>query len=1745
MFTTHVHNFQKSEPNPVVITGFLQEEKENTSTGEKISLLQLINKNFNLLKFFNSLELDDNKFDLFTVDFVADLVKLLWDKWWSSTNSKDSKDSKEYDIKGISNLYGIELPSNLQMVIQGAKSLGAVFFNVIMSAVDIPFRTQPEQFKNKSGEDFELQNTFLEYLLGHQLLGNAAGFAETIKTKKTKNWINRFELLKIINGLKKLVDELTDETTEPVEPVEPVEKTKLYYKYYNFVVIVLEEYPKVLKRWESFSLYKTKETNDKVTNPYETKNKVTNTVAGVVANTVAGMVAVLLTTILPKIDNKLLKKLNELKEILKDPEVNFIQLVMSLLQIALQVFHNVSANNDGKGIFEIWNKWVVEYYGPYYNALLKKYVHDISHLMCNTHDAGSIKAIRDIVFNYKMFLIEYKDADKRGGGGETNGGGGETKGETKGETNGGGGETNGGGGETKGETKDQETFLDFISGKRPSEIFSKSDNYLFHDMDEVIFTPFVDLICLNENDAKPDKRYLLSGNDRIPMQFRSAERENFTINHHVHMLLLSSLDFPNKPQIDRWGICDFEKITINTTTRKTQREFFLKMFKRITNVLDIILKIPTVNTFNTYAIGPGNPKPCPVGCKNDDTVLTPYSSQDYYKFAKDIVFSIINSYDELGGMVSLLREIPIKPLLGKKSLSEYLSTLTLKMDGETLSKIWGFIGTKLFTEEIPVKLGLFSTRRPTTRQYQCTFYDVLLDREIAEKLWNNKVPETENSNVTETENSSENNFTDQTWYQMCESIIKQIHYGLAFIETKMRSTLFIDITTLKIQQAINNDDFTYRFGDLITAPVTVPNFGALVILEPQDYSSCKIYVSDSKNVDKGYGLEVRPRLSATDYILPTLSAEAVPFLSAGGEKESVLYGSMFSQEWAENIIIPILFPQHPNTINMKQHIMSVLDRYQPGYDLIRITRQLLACGPYRVQNGTFHTEPYYNTDIAIRPKTWPILQSFTSANRTATEIYSGKNYVEKSSNIQGVFTIVNNIYFDPDTYIDEFKNRIATTFSNNNVSAADAVAKENAVAKEKQEKYKDDESHWIRHTLARYGTLPRRVVYINPLHELVKSLKNKEAVGYRLRSKLSTALTAKTKFKRKMYPLDIANFDKNVLAKISNRIKIGAVESSVLEFDELPNISDELIEKISNTNEYLITKGKAGGVYRIMDLVTNEKKKDETKAQYALKLPLSKTRNTNTEEDYSVFRSTESINETLISIAASSLYVRGISPNFIEVKAAYTNKNSGVSLVMEVIQGDLLNHKRVYDKLIDSYVDAGYLPENIPTYESITTNVIAQVIFSIVTFQTKLGAVHNDLHLGNIFLKLCDDTKYKKKKLCEMTEFVYDIGNKTYKVPNIGILAKIGDFGLTTMGIKRGGADMDNESSHMYDNDKVRIVRMVEFKNRNRVLYDALVGTDEGKKVQRIIGEFIKGLGVLGNYNAVSQFADGIQRRTSDMFNENIDIAYLMAALRMHPSFQNHPLVFEHREIQRKALRHLFIDKVVSKLIFSEDVLSASVVLAIVQWNNSDIADRITGAVSSTILGDSTSARISPTLLILRSKLLQTLLHKKDENNGGNVIDEGLSNAVTVEQHEKHLLEKVDEMLEDGMLQFISEKTQESADEAKDREAKRIAAEEAAKRIAAEKAAIKNQFTEVKRKKWKNPRKLAADAADKKLAADAADKKKRAAEKKKRQKKRAAEKKRAAASAASAAKKKSVGNNKKSDNKKYNSNAEEKRKEGF
>jgi len=61
--------------------------------------------------------------------------------------------------------------------------------------------------------------------------------------------------------------------------------------------------------------------------------------------------------------------------------------------------------------------------------------------------------------------------------------------------------------------------------------------------------------------------------------------------------------------------------------------------------------------------------------------------------------------------------------------------------------------------------------------------------------------------------------------------------------------------------------------------------------------------------------------------------------------------------------------------------------------------------------------------------------------------------------------------------------------------------------------------------------------------------------------------------------------------------------------------------------------------------------------------------------------------------------------------------------------------------------------------------------------------MHNDLHLGNIFLKICDETLYNNKPLKSYESFEYDIyevgKDEPIKIfiPNMGFIIKIGDMG--------------------------------------------------------------------------------------------------------------------------------------------------------------------------------------------------------------------------------------------------------------------------------------------------------------------------------------------------------------------------------
>ena len=327
---------------------------------------------------------------------------------------------------------------------------------------------------------------------------------------------------------------------------------------------------------------------------------------------------------------------------------------------------------------------------------------------------------------------------------------------------------------------------------------------------------------------------------------------------------------------------------------------------------------------------------------------------------------------------------------------------------------------------------------------------------------------------------------------------------------------------------------------------------------------------------------------------------------------------------------------------------------------------------------------------------------------------------------------------------------------------------------------------------------------------------------------------------------------------------------------QLPQIHNAQKEIQTKHLGYTIAKGQAGGVYR-----TRLAGRDT-----AIKIALKEPGHT-----MCTFTPLSAVcdpvtNELFVALKASELYMSGKCPNFIEIPAAYNAGKMGLCLVMETIQGDMLNCDRVYAALIRGYIEKGVPPPLIPSTVDITTNVVMQVMCGLIVFQEELGGMHNDLHLGNIFLKLCDSSKFAGTRLDETDFFEYKVGDDVYKVPNIGILAKIGDFGLTTMSTTRPGVSGVDRSA-IFD------TRLTHVHARGGTTDTSMWGTDVGKK---LVGWAAKLSTYLIGHDAVKTYMQGMQRRTTDFFDPRIDVAYVLHAMRLHPRFQNHPLVFESRE---------------------------------------------------------------------------------------------------------------------------------------------------------------------------------------------------------------------------------------------------------
>jgi len=213
--------------------------------------------------------------------------------------------------------------------------------------------------------------------------------------------------------------------------------------------------------------------------------------------------------------------------------------------------------------------------------------------------------------------------------------------------------------------------------------------------------------------------------------------------------------------------------------------------------------------------------------------------------------------------------------------------------------------------------------------------------------------------------------------------------------------------------------------------------------------------------------------------------------------------------------------------------------------------------------------------------------------------------------------------------------------------------------------------------------------------------------------------------------------------------------------------------------------------------------------------------------------------EVIASMAASSLYDRGISPHFPRVfgvfkkierkeenigyvaswfrKPEITVTTSSVYLVSEFIEGGTLleDFNRVICTLQHRAEKA-----NKPVFlrEVYIHNAIFQVIGLLHTWQTQFKGMHNDLHLANLMIKLCDETPFNGKPLKDYQFFSYKFGADEFQLPNLGFIVKVIDFGLSSLSIGPSLRYLPKPSSPLWKRSREALGNLFQGKELTRFI---------------------------------------------------------------------------------------------------------------------------------------------------------------------------------------------------------------------------------------------------------------------------------------------------------------------------------------
>lgn len=346
-------------------------------------------------------------------------------------------------------------------------------------------------------------------------------------------------------------------------------------------------------------------------------------------------------------------------------------------------------------------------------------------------------------------------------------------------------------------------------------------------------------------------------------------------------------------------------------------------------------------------------------------------------------------------------------------------------------------------------------------------------------------------------------------------------------------------------------------------------------------------------------------------------------------------------------------------------------------------------------------------------------------------------------------------------------------------------------------------------------------------------------------------------------------------------------------------------------------------------------------------IPITKRRRYGVQPGYDRIRLDSRDLDVAGYLTTSWLYANGISPHFYRIESVFRS-NYGECLVTDKMQGDMYNPYPIFTLLQTACSNSGMPRDLIPTYAELMDNIIIQALFTLLTFQTVFHGMHNDLHLASFGLKIVDNTTYREKPLNKMQHFVYKFNDKTYCVPNLGIIVKLGNFSYSTFSVDQatsvrvvssetaaqrnidgtsaneteleaafqrathasGGqfTDLDEITQHRndtaYTDSRFKYMRMADPNNGFEGNDTDFLKSKIGAALKEGIGKLLNNVfpGILGGENLVREMERRAKRGLRVNYDTSTDLSFLMNCMRMHPVYQQHPLVYEHAMMERRDM---------------------------------------------------------------------------------------------------------------------------------------------------------------------------------------------------------------------------------------------------